>query len=295
MNLLITSAFLANGSPMTFINNILSTCQALAQTSTPTSPYPPYPNFSTNNQNSYSQVQEYPEFPHYPSRNIPLEPVITPAKEYYWEVSSQYRSRSESSLESLPTPSEEEYPLDHFANQAKTQNSTATQTCTSNIPKEEYPSDPFANQSEAQNDTTTSSCTLSDTPCLDNAQNHSQNIIAIIEETETTKNYDKATNFCWGKINAPELMYSSEDVIAYEFNTENDFEVELVKRQQRGAAKDPSPILKIKFKLSSIPETIKALEEYYQVALLDEPKTIENFKKTLPSRPRSGKPPLKIY
>ena len=53
----------------------------------------------------------------------------------------------------------------------------------------------------------------------------------IIEETKTTKNDDKPTNFCWGKINAPVLIYSPEDVIAGEFNKENDFEVELVKRQ----------------------------------------------------------------
>ena len=115
---------------------------------------------------------------------------------------------------------------------------------------------------------------------------------AIIEETETTKNDNKDTNFCWGKINAPELIYSSEDVIADEFNKENDFEVELVKRQQRGAEKKPSPILKIKFKLPSIPETIKCLDEEYQVALLDEPKTTENFKKkpSIPTKIRQTTP-----
>ena len=155
MNLLITSAILANGSPMTFINYILSTCQALAQTSTPTSPYPPYHNFSSNNQIPCSQVQEYSEFSHYPSRNIPLEPVITPAKEYHWEMSSQCLYGSESSLESLL------------------------------FPKEEYPSDHSTNQAKAQNSTITSPCTPNDTLCLDSTQTCSQNILSDESEKHT--------------------------------------------------------------------------------------------------------------
>ena len=72
MNILITSAFMANGSPMTFINYIFSTCQALAQTSTPISPYHHYIPPSPKNQDIEFSA-------YYPPRNNPQELAITPA------------------------------------------------------------------------------------------------------------------------------------------------------------------------------------------------------------------------
>ena len=74
MNLLLTSALMANGSVMTFIDSLFTASQALAQAGTPVSPYPSYPLTL-----GYNQDMEF-SF-NYPSRNNSLESVISPVNE----------------------------------------------------------------------------------------------------------------------------------------------------------------------------------------------------------------------
>ena len=89
MNILITSAYMANGSLMTFITNLFSTSQALAQSSTPLRPYVPYTPLSLYNQDM--------EFSSSPSINISENSVQIPTYD-----SSIYSE--ESLAEPLPSP-----------------------------------------------------------------------------------------------------------------------------------------------------------------------------------------------
>ena len=70
MSILITSAYMANGSLMNFITNLFSTSQALAQSSTPLRPYVPYTPLSLYNQDM--------EFSSSPSINISENSVSIP-------------------------------------------------------------------------------------------------------------------------------------------------------------------------------------------------------------------------
>ena len=121
---------------------------------------------------------------------------------------------------------------------------------------------------------------------------------AISSDVPENENENKATNFCWGKINAPELYYEDDVDIVDQINEDNDFEVELIKRlkKQKGDKVESPQYIEIKFKQSSIPEKVKCLQWDYRVntpfqSFEKSPKPI----KTILPRPRSGQPSLKIY
>ena len=49
---------------------------------------------------------------------------------------------------------------------------------------------------------------------------------AITSDVPVNENENKTTNFCWSKINAPQLYYEDDVDIVDQINEDNDFEVE---------------------------------------------------------------------
>ena len=241
MSLLINSAVTANGNLLTFIRSLFFASQTMAQSNTAIIPYSPYS--LTHNTD--------------------------------WEMSSQSQPRFESSLESLLSP-EEEYPLDPLVNQAMSDNSIATSlnipndtpcsTSTQTLPTEK------SDQEPKRADMTETNAAL---PGATTVAVAAAGVTSVAESVETEngsdepENENKATNF-WGKINIPDLWEEPDEDFLERMNEDNDFEVELIKKKQKGDKKKFSHPMEIKFKLSSIPEKIKCLNSIYKVFLLDE-------------------------